>query len=60
LGSQEFVQIRTGEFHMPRIPLGISAIVLAAAVTILPNQGMAFDMENAAVTVPGGSTKFQD
>jgi len=49
---------------MPRIALGISAIgaslLASAAVTLLPNQGMAFDMENAAVTVPGGSTKFQD
>jgi hypothetical protein len=49
---------------MPRIAFGISAIgtslLAAAAVTILPNQGMAFDIDNAAVTVPGGSTKFQD
>jgi hypothetical protein len=49
---------------MPRIALGISVIgaslLASAAVTLLPNQGMAFDMENAAVTVPGGSTKFQD
>jgi hypothetical protein len=49
---------------MPRIALGLSAIgaslLAAAAMTILPNQAVAFDMENAAVTVPGGSTKFQD
>jgi hypothetical protein len=50
---------------MLRIALGISAIgtslLAAAAVTILPSQGMAFDMENAAaITVPGSSTKFQD
>ena len=49
---------------MPRIALGLSAIgaslLAAAAMTILPNQVVAFDLENAAVTVPGGSTKFQD
>jgi hypothetical protein len=49
---------------MPRIALGLSAIgaslLAAAAMTILPNQVVAFDMENAAVTGPGGSTKFQD
>jgi len=49
---------------MPRIALGISAIgislLAAAALTALPNRGMAFEMETAADTVPGGSTKFQD
>jgi hypothetical protein len=60
LGSQEFVQIRTGEFHMPHIPLGISAIAaLFIATAIVPSEGMAFDLENAAATVPGG-TQFQD
>ena len=49
---------------MPRVALGILAIgtslLAAAAVTLLPNQGMAFEMEKTADTVPGGSTKFQD
>jgi hypothetical protein len=50
---------------MPRIALGIWAIgmslLAAAALTALPNQGMAFEMENKTPdTVPGGSTKFQD
>jgi len=47
---------------MPRIALGISAIgaSLLAAAAVTPNQGMAFDMENAAVTLPGDATKFQD
>jgi hypothetical protein len=49
---------------MLRIALGILAIgtslLAAAVVTLLPNQGMAFDMENPAVTVPSDSTKFQD
>jgi|RhiMethySRZTD1v2_1073278.scaffolds.fasta_scaffold36291_8 hypothetical protein len=57
------MQIRTGEFYMPRIALGISAIgaslLASAAVTLLPNQGMAFEMEKTADTLPG-STKFQD
>src|SRR5262249_436523 len=61
---QEFVQIRTGELHMPRIALGISAIGMSllatAALTALPNRSMAFEMEKPADTVPGGSTKFQD
>ena len=50
---------------MPRIAFGISAIgmslLAAAALTALPNRGMAFELENkTADTVPGGSTKFQD
>jgi hypothetical protein len=49
---------------MPRIALGISAIVASllasAAVTLLTNQGMAFEMDKTADTLPGGSTKFQD
>src|SRR5215813_3631326 len=45
---------------MPRIPLGISAaLFIATAMAIVPSEGMAFDMENAAATVPGG-TQFQD
>jgi len=46
---------------MPRIALGLGASLLAAAaVALLHTQAMAFDMENGAVTVPGGSTQFQD
>jgi len=49
---------------MPRIALGLSTIgaslLAAAAVALLHTQAMAFDMENGAVTVPGGSTQFQD
>jgi hypothetical protein len=54
---------------MPRIALGLSAMgasLLAAAVVILPTQGMAFDVQNATVDtgnatakVPSGSTQFQ-
>jgi hypothetical protein len=50
---------QNGEFHMPHIPLGISAIAaLFIATAIVPSEGMAFDLENAAATVPGG-TQFR-
>jgi hypothetical protein len=49
---------------MQRFALGLmatSACFFAfAAAMVLPNNVMAFDMETGAVTVPGGSTQFQD
>jgi hypothetical protein len=49
---------------MQHFALGLMAtsacfFALAAAV-VLPSGAMAFDMETGAVTVPGGSTQFQD
>ncbi len=49
---------------MQRFALGLmatSACFFAfAAAMVLPNKVVAFDMETGAVTVPGGSTQFQD
>ena len=49
---------------MKRLAGGLAAIsaslFICAAATVLPNRVMAFDMETGAVTVPGGSTQFQD
>ena len=54
----------TGDFDMQLFALGLSAIrasLLAfAAATVLPSGVMAFETESGAVTVPGGSTQFQD
>jgi hypothetical protein len=49
---------------MKRLAVGLAAIsaflFICPAVTVLPNRVMAFEMQTGAVTVPGGSTQFQD
>jgi hypothetical protein len=49
---------------MQRLALGFTAIsaslLACAAATTLPNPVMAFELDTGAVTVPGGSTQFQD
>ena len=49
---------------MKRLAVGLAAIsaslFICAAATVLPNRVMAFEMQTGAVTVPGGSTQFQD
>ena len=47
---------------MPRIGLlgiGASLLVVGTGITVVPGQVLAFEMENAATTVPSG-TSFQD
>jgi len=49
---------------MPRIAVVLSTIgaflLAVAVVAVLTGQVMAFETENAAATVPGGTTQFQD
>jgi len=49
---------------MPRIAVVLSTIgaflLAVAVVAVLTSQVMAFETENAAATVPGGTTQFQD
>ena len=49
---------------MKRLAVGLAAIsaslFICAAATVQPNRVMAFEMQTGAVTVPGGSTQFQD
>ena len=54
----------TRGFNMQRLALGLaltSASLFACAVAaLLPGPAMAFETESGVVTVPGGSTQFQD
>jgi len=49
---------------MPRIAVVLSTIgaflLAVAVVAVLTGQVMAFETENVAATVPGGTTQFQD
>jgi hypothetical protein len=37
-----------------------ASLLICAGAAVLPNRVMAFEMQTGAVTVPGGSTQFQD
>jgi hypothetical protein len=49
---------------MQRLALGLAltsaSLFACAAATLLPSRVMAFETEPGAVTVPGGTTQFQD
>jgi hypothetical protein len=56
--------IRRGDFNMRRLALSLAlfstALLGAGAMTAMPGRTMAFELDTAAVTVPGATTRFDD
>ena len=55
---------RDGGFNMQRLALGLAltsaSLFACAAVTLVPSRVLAFETEPSVVSVPGGTTQFQD
>lgn len=53
-----------GDFNMRRLALSFAllstALLAAGAMTAMPGRTMAFELDTAAVTVPGATTRFDD